>query len=242
MLHQTKGIVLRTIKYGETSIIVNIYTELFGVQHYLVQGVRTEKRSSAKANLYQAGTLLELIVYHHPNKDLQRIKEAHISYLYQQLHQHMVKNTLMIYMLELISRTMTEPEANPDLFLFFEENLKHIDAQPVSALTLFPLNFTLELASQLGFSIQDTYTNETPILDLVNGRFCTQQDLQSMYFLEGDQARWFSCIANAQTIDDTQFTVEKRQALLMDCIQYLRLHIPSMGELKTLPILHAILH
>ena len=50
MLHSTKGIVLRTIKYGDTSIVVAIYTELFGVQSYLVNGVRTEKKSAGKAN------------------------------------------------------------------------------------------------------------------------------------------------------------------------------------------------
>lgn len=30
-LHKTKGIVLGTVKYGETSIIVTIFTELFGL-------------------------------------------------------------------------------------------------------------------------------------------------------------------------------------------------------------------
>ena len=51
MLHQTKGIVLRTIKYGETSIVVNIFTELFGIQSYLVNGVRaSSKKGTGKAN------------------------------------------------------------------------------------------------------------------------------------------------------------------------------------------------
>ena len=50
MTHKTKGIVLRTIKYGETSVVVTIFTELFGVQTYMVNGVRTTKKSSAKAN------------------------------------------------------------------------------------------------------------------------------------------------------------------------------------------------
>jgi DNA repair protein RecO (recombination protein O) len=49
MTHKTKGIVLRNIKYGETSLVVNIFTELFGIQTYLVNGVRSSKKSSAKA-------------------------------------------------------------------------------------------------------------------------------------------------------------------------------------------------
>ena len=48
MVHKTKGIVLRTVKYGETSVIVTILTELFGLQSYLVNGVRT---SSGKGGI-----------------------------------------------------------------------------------------------------------------------------------------------------------------------------------------------
>ena len=53
MTHKTKGIILRTIKYGETSIVVTIFTELFGVQTYLVNGIRTQKRSGNKAAMFQ---------------------------------------------------------------------------------------------------------------------------------------------------------------------------------------------
>ena len=50
-LHKTKGIVLRAVKYGETSMVVSIFTELFGLQSYLVNGVRTAtKKGSGKAN------------------------------------------------------------------------------------------------------------------------------------------------------------------------------------------------
>ena len=53
MTHKTKGIVLRSIKYGETSLVVTIFTEMFGIQTYMVNGVRTSKKSAAKANLFQ---------------------------------------------------------------------------------------------------------------------------------------------------------------------------------------------
>ena len=52
MVHKTKGIVLRTVKYGETSVIVTILTELFGLQSYLVNGVRTSSgKGGSKAGL-----------------------------------------------------------------------------------------------------------------------------------------------------------------------------------------------
>jgi len=80
-LHKTKGIVFRTVKYGETSIVVTIFTELFGVQSYLVNGVRTSSRKgSGKANLFQPAAILDLVVYHNELKQLNRIKEFRWDY------------------------------------------------------------------------------------------------------------------------------------------------------------------
>jgi DNA repair protein RecO (recombination protein O) len=73
---KTKGIVLKTVKYGETSVIVTAFTELFGTQTYLQNGVRTSnKKGQGKANLFQPGAILDLIVYHNELKNIQRIKE-----------------------------------------------------------------------------------------------------------------------------------------------------------------------
>ena len=83
-VHKTKGLVLRTVKYGETSVIVSIFTELFGLQSYLVNGVRTiSKKGSAKASMFQPTAILDMVVYHNELKQLQRIKEFRWSHLYQ---------------------------------------------------------------------------------------------------------------------------------------------------------------
>ncbi len=241
MLHSTKGIVLRTIKYGDTSIVVAIYTELFGVQSYLVNGVRTEKRSAGKANIYQPTTLLDLVVYHAPNKNLQRIKEARVNHIYQQLQSHIVKNTIAIYLSELIHKTITEPETNPELFDFFETSFLFIDQHDESVLGNFPISFTLQLADHLGFGIHNSWSETNHILDLQNGQFCTKSELNSFHFIDGEQAQQLSSFM--QDGSDTTFHLnqQKRRELLSICIQYLRLHIPHLSELKSVEVLHEVL-
>ena len=67
MIQTTKGIVLRSVKYGETSLVVTIFTELFGLQSYLVNGVRTaSKKGSSKSAMFQPSAILELVAYHTP--------------------------------------------------------------------------------------------------------------------------------------------------------------------------------
>src|SRR6202008_3070019 len=104
-LHKTKGIVLRTVKYGETSVIVTIFTELFGVQSYLINGVRTSaKKGTGKASLFQPSAILDLVVYHNELKQLQRIKEFRWDWLYQHILSDVKKNSVALFMIELLTR------------------------------------------------------------------------------------------------------------------------------------------
>lgn len=241
MLHSTKGIVLRTIKYGDTSIVVAIYTELFGTQSYIINGVRTERKSANKANIYQPTTLLDLVVYHAPNKNLQRIKEARVNYIYGDLQHHIVKNTIAIYITELIHKTISEPEANPDLFEFFENAFLYIDQNTEIELANFPIIFTLQLANHLGFGIHNEYSETNLIFDMQNGQFCTKNELTTLQFIEGELAQFLSILANDGEIKLALLNQMKRKELLSICIQYLRLHIPHLSELKSVEILHEVL-
>ena len=74
MLQPTKAIVLRSIKYGDTSLISTLFTETQGVQTYITQGVRSAKAKTNKAALLQPATLLDVVVYHKPNTNFYRIK------------------------------------------------------------------------------------------------------------------------------------------------------------------------
>ena len=74
MLHKTKGIVIGYIPYRESSIIVKLYTENFGIQSYIENGVRSAKGKN-KIALFQPMTLLDVVVYHNDKKDLHRISE-----------------------------------------------------------------------------------------------------------------------------------------------------------------------
>src|SRR5262249_1638687 len=104
-LHKTKGIVLRTVKYGETSLIATIFTELFGVQSYLVNGVRaSSKKGSGKANLFQPAAILDLITYHNELRNLQRIKEFRWDYLYLRIFSDIRKNAVALFMVELLAK------------------------------------------------------------------------------------------------------------------------------------------
>src|ERR1700752_1744268 len=111
MTHKTKGIVLRSIKYGETSLVVTIFTELFGVQTYMVNGVRSAKKTAANAGHFQPSAILDLVVYHKPSQNMQRIREFSWAFLYKEVMSDVVRNSIATYMVELLHKCLKQPEA-----------------------------------------------------------------------------------------------------------------------------------
>lgn len=243
-LHQTKGIVLRTVKYGETSLIVSVLTELFGLQSYLINGVRvSSKKGAGKANLFQPTAILDLVVYHNELKQLQRIKEFKWGYLYEHVLSDIVKNAVALFMIELLTRCLKQPEANPDLFQFVEDALVHLDKSEDAVTANFPLFFALHLAVFFGFRIDDRYSEKKPFLDLREGSFVEERPSHP-HFLEDKQAAVTSQLLKVMQpgeLAGIKLNHDFRRHLLHVYETYYALHIQDFGILKTLPVLKEIL-
>ncbi len=243
MTHKTKGIVLRTVKYGETSLVVTILTELFGVQAYMVNGVRSAKKSSSKANLFQPGAILDLVVYHHEQKSIQRIREFSWSVIYQNVLTDVIKNSIALYVVELLYKTLKQPEKNEALFYFAEDLLLHLDRADKIVTANVPLYFALHLSHFLGFRINDDYDSEQQILDLQEGNFIAERPLHN-YYIEGENALLTSQLLKVMQPEElSNFPLhhDSRRILLHYYHSYYALHIQDFGEMKTLAVLQDVL-
>lgn len=85
MLQKTKGIVLHTLKYNDTSIIVDMYTELSGRASFLVTVPRSRK-AAVKSVLFQPLSFIEFEADYRPNATLYRVKEAKSFYPFLPFH------------------------------------------------------------------------------------------------------------------------------------------------------------
>ncbi len=244
MTHKTKGIVLRTIKYGETSVVTTVYTELFGVQTYIVKGVRqTGKKSAGKATYFQPGAILDMVVYHNELKNLQFIRDYNWSFLYQNVLFDVIKNSVAMYIVELLLHSLKQPEANPELFYLIEDTLKQLDKGTDTFTANLPLYFILHLSNELGFQIQGAYSKSTPVLDLMEGMFINEIPLHPHY-ISGEAARITSDIMNIMFYNDLetiQLNRTIRRQLTQNYQQFMALHIQDFGEMRSLPILQEVL-
>jgi len=209
-----------------------------------VNGVRTStKKGSGKANLFQPAAILDLIIYHNELKNLQRIKEFKWDHLYQHIFSDIRKNAVAVFMVELLTKCLKQPEANPNLFYFVEDSFLHLDESNEAITANFPLFFALHLAVFFGFRINDEYSEQHPFLDLQEGNFVDERPMHP-HFLEEKQAMITSQLLKTQQpqeLEEIKLNHDFRRNLLYAYERYYALHIQEFGTMKTLPVLRELL-
>ena len=247
MIYKTKGIVLKNVKYGETSLVVTMFTELFGVQTYIVNGVRTQKKTGSKAALFQPSSILEMEVYHNDQKAIHRIKEYNWNYLFKNVLSDVVKNSIAMFMIELLQKTLKQPEQNIDLFYFCEDALQQLDDAPPAIAANFPLFFSLQLTQFFGFRFANPEnaldTEQDIFLDLQEGVFTAERPSHN-YFIEKEEALITAellKIMQPHELNQVKLNHHKRRELLLKYMDYYTLHIQDFGQVRTLQVLHEVL-
>jgi DNA repair protein RecO (recombination protein O) len=237
---KTRGIVLHTIKYSETSVIVKIYTEKLGLVSYIVKGVRSAK-SKSKAALLQPLTLLEMEVTHRENKQLQFIKEFSRAYNYQSLPFDTLKSAVALFLLELITRSVREHEQNEEMFEFIYEAFCMLD-QSGKFNPDFHLIFMVRFSGYIGFMPQRNFTQEYCYFDLAEGSFKTIKDGHDILDVQESRILYDLITTNlfAATVN-LQLTRAARKKMMQSLLKYYSLHIENFS-LKSPEILEAILY
>jgi DNA repair protein RecO (recombination protein O) len=220
-----------------------MYTELFGIQSYIVSGVRTEKKGGTRAGMFQPAAILDMVVYHQDQRNLHRMKEYKWGYVYRQVYTGVIKNTLVIYMMEMLQKCLKQPEANPDLYEFIETALLRLDEADDLTAANYALHFTLALAAHLGFQIGGRHSPDTPVLDLQEGVYVAGAP-SHVYSLDGYLAEATSLLMEAETVGELgaiRLNRELRRSLLEAYQLFYALHVPDFGKLRSLPVLQDIL-
>ncbi|SKC15693.1 DNA repair protein RecO [Dyadobacter psychrophilus] len=230
MLHKTRGVALSYIRYRESSIIAKIYTEAFGIQTYIVNGVRSSKSRTNRIALFQPLTLLDMVVYHKNKEDtMHRISEMKCYQPFQSLPYDVVKSSLALFVTEMLGKTLKEEESNPLLFQFIEESVVYLD-EAEGSFENFHIHFLVQLASFLGFGIETVEDLES---ELKNNHFPHMPDpvekSATMQLLIGNYGL------------NMPLDRKRRILILEKLVFFYKIHMESLGEIKSLEVLREVL-
>jgi DNA repair protein RecO (recombination protein O) len=243
MISNTNAIVLRTVPYGDTSLVVTALTEVYGLQSYLVKGARsTGKKGQSLRPYLQPSALLELVVYNHPTNQLQYIREMKWARVYRQVLGSVVHFAVATYLVELLSKCIKQAEPNPELFEKSVEYFTLIDEAEAGVVANLPLHFALYLAGEMGFRPENNYSEACPVFDLQAGRFTAGND-HAVNYLDGSAAKLthdLLSIDHPVTLYRVKMPRAKRQQLLTAFEQYFAIHVDGFGHMRSLEVLSAL--
>lgn len=240
MLHKTRGIVLKTTNYSESSIVAQILTEKFGLQSYLINGIKKPK-SKIRLNMLQPLHLLEMVVYHKANGSLQRLTEARNQPVLQTIPYNVVKSSLALFLNEVLYRSVKQHFEDSQLFNYIFNSVELLD-RTSSGLSNFHLYFLLTLTKYLGFYPDRTMEKSAGFFDLKEGVFTTHQPLHLSIVdntLIVDFKRILDC--SYEKLQELRISSNNRREILDKLLKYYSLHIDGFGEVKSHLILEEVL-
>lgn len=230
MLHKTRGIVLNYIRYRETSIIVKIYTELFGIQSYIVNGVRSSKSKTNRIAFFQPLTLLDLVVYH-KNKEqtLHRLSEVKCSIPFKSLPFDFIKSSMAMFLTEILVKTLKEEEQNESLFDFLQDSILELE-NSAERFENFHLMFMAKLAFYLGFGSETAKEIE-------------EQLTENTYPIPTDDVMREALQVFISAPYNYNYNLDRRRRneLLDSLIYFYKLHLEGMGEMKSVEVLRELM-
>ncbi|MFD2246310.1 DNA repair protein RecO [Pontibacter ruber] len=235
MLVKTRGIVLNYMKFRETSIITKIYTEQLGLQSYIVNSVR-KKGPGSRMALFQPFTLLDMVVYTSHRGGLTRMSEYKIAYPFATIPFDIRKSSMLLFLSEIVARTVKEEEENPALFHFLYNAMIEFDEQE-EHFENFHLMFLLHLSHHLGFGP----SSGTEIVEQVafspNAQALTSAP--PVLTLQAYEVYFDQLLRTPEQANIPNGKI--RRELLGILIRYYQLHVDHLGEIKSLAILSEVL-
>lgn len=240
MLHKTRGIVFKVTDYSESSVIVQIFTEKFGLQSYLINGAK-KPRAKIRLNMIQPLHLLDLVVYHKPNRNIQRISELRNAPHFQSIPYDVVKSSLTIFLNEVLYKSIKVHFDDEALFEFLFNSIELLD-RTEKGLANFHLLFLMNLSRYLGFYPDKKGKNSARYFDLVNGLF-TDALPEHALILHDQQLTVFSQLLQHKYSDihELKLKAEDRRNLLRNILKYFELHVENFSQIQSHIVLEEVL-
>lgn len=225
MIYKTRGISFHFIRYGERSIIVKIFTEKFGLQTYIVNGIRSPKARTRMA-LFQPLSLLDLVVYHNEKKSINRISEIKFSESLHSIPFDMYKVSIALFLTEFLGKIFREEGKNSEMFEFLINSVRYFERQEKD-FENFHLIFLLKLSAYMGIK---PWSAESLALEI-----------NSSLVLDKTKLKKFDQLLNTSYADTFKMNREMRNQFLDTILNFYQYHFDYIGECKSVQVLREVL-
>nr|WP_294947925.1 DNA repair protein RecO [uncultured Mucilaginibacter sp.] len=240
MLHKTRGIVFKTTDYSESSVVVQIFTEKFGLQSYLINGVKKPKAKISR-NMLQPLHLVDMVVYHKPAGNIQRIAELKNSPLLLSIPYDIIKSCIAMFLNEVLYKAVKQQTPDENIFDFIFNAIEWLD-NANRGLANFHLVFLIQLTRHLGFYPHSASLNNASYFDMKDGVFTNYKPDSLSYLSPPHTKNFHDLLQNGfGKIEEIKLSNDERRYLISKLLEYYAMHIEGFGYIKSHEVLEEVL-
>jgi len=240
LLHKTRGIVFKTTNYAESSVVVQVFTEKFGLQSYLINGIKRPK-SKIKLNSLQPLHLLDMVVYHKSSGSIQRVSELRHLPVFQTIPYDIIKSSITLFLNEVLYKSLRQHESDEVLFEFLFHAIEILDGIS-KGVSNFHVYFLLRLTRFMGFYPDTSLAGRADFFDLKNGCYSKMQPPHSLILEQPLSGIWTSFLnAKFDNLEELTISSAQRKQLLEKVLEYYKLHVEGFGQVRSHEVLEEVL-
>ncbi len=244
MLVKTEAIVLHSLKYGETRLIVDFFTREVGRLSCIIPLSKSPK-GRLKKQYFQPMTLLEIETELRPRLQLQKLKDARLLAAYTTIPFSPEKLALSLFVAEFLYHALRSEQQNEPLFTYLADSMQWLDMTE-RGYANFHLTFLMRMSRFLGFYPNlegrgERGKGQPMFFDLREGRFCTATPLHRDYLQPQDADKILTLMRmDFATMHLYRLNRTDRHRIVEVLLHYYRLHIPQFPELRSLSVLQEL--
>jgi DNA repair protein RecO (recombination protein O) len=255
MIVSTDAIVLRSMKYRDTSKIVTLYSEKFGKISVLAKGARSAKNKFGAS--LEPMTHSTVVIYKKEHRDLHLLSKSEIVQPFFNMRVEPDKLAVGLALVELVHLVMHDEEENQRMFALLADALHVLEISEINSLNIL-FAFELKLVRQLGFAPQfelcsqcGTHVlegNEVQFVHLILARGsivcskCIAGRNSAGIRLSNEMLHALVHFASVpmDTVADLQLTFQQQDEMLALLQMYMQYHVAGARTLRSLSLLNVL--
>lgn len=239
---KTEAVVLHTIKYGESRLIVDLFSREVGRFPCIVTIPKTG-RGRLKKQYFQPLNLIDVDCDIRPNAQLQRLRDARLQYPFVSVSVEPVKMSVVLFLAEFLYHALRgEHQSDIALFDYMKHSLLWLDAAD-EGYANYHLAFLIHLSRFLGVGLPRSIPQKAKgrFFDLREGEFCDVPPLHQEFLRPEEASRIHALLRmDYQNMHLFRLSHTERNRCLDVILAYYRLHLPAFPELKSLSVLQTL--
>jgi len=231
--------VLHHLKYGDTSLILHVFTQKYGRSSFIVKGIR-QKRSRFAPGIMQPLSSVNIDFYYKENKDLHLVKDISTHLNFYHFPYDMKKSSQAMFLAEVLYKCLQTQDRDEDLYSFLLHSLEYFDSN-TGAQPNFHLHFLIKLTRYLGISPFAASNTDNHIFDIQEGAFSNRMPGHSNFFDRNNTILLQNFLeGNYENSTKILLKKDERNAFLNEVLKFYSYHHSNMENIKSLEVLKQI--